>query len=99
MAGFRTDVLTLCFILEEAVDLGYGTIESNDSVAMIRCIEDQVLAHDSQANETEITTRFSVRRADIDAGETRTKVSMARQQVDFLETASESSTERVRTGM
>lgn len=70
---------TLGLVLEEAVDLGDGTVEGNDGVSMVGGVEDEVLAHDRKADETEITTRFGVRRADIDAGEARTKVSMAQQ--------------------
>lgn len=43
---------------------------------MIGGIENQVLAHDRKANETEITTGFGLRRADLEAGQSRTKVSM-----------------------
>lgn len=46
---------------------------------MIRSVENQVLSHDSKTDEAEITTRFSVRSADIDAGKTRTEVSMVQQ--------------------
>lgn len=46
---------------------------------MIRSIENQVLSHDSETDKAEITTRTIVRRADIDAGEARTKVSKAQQ--------------------
>lgn len=73
---------TLGLILEEAVDLGDGTVEGNNGEAVIRSVENQVLAHDSQADEAEITTRFSVRSADIDAGQARTEVSMAQQEYE-----------------
>jgi hypothetical protein len=44
---------------------------------MIGSVQDQVLAHDSQANEAKISTGFRLRRStDIDAGETRTTVSI-----------------------
>jgi hypothetical protein len=43
---------------------------------MISSVEDQVLAHDRQANETEITTGFGLRRADLEASQSRTKVSI-----------------------
>ena len=46
---------------------------------MISSIENQVLAHDGQTDETEVTTRLTVRRADIDAGQSRTEVSINRQ--------------------
>lgn len=44
---------------------------------MVSSVQDQVLAHDSQANEAKISTGFRLRRStDIDAGETRTTVSI-----------------------
>jgi hypothetical protein len=43
---------------------------------MIRSVENQVLSHDSKTDEAEITTRIRVRSADIDAGKTRTEVSV-----------------------
>lgn len=46
---------------------------------MVGSVENQVLSHDSKADEAEITTRFRVRSADIDAGKARTKVSMVQQ--------------------
>ena len=74
-------VQTFCFIGKESIDLGDGTIEGNDSEAVVCCIEDEVLTHDGQTDETEVTfwlTVVSVRSADIDAGETRTIVSIHR---------------------
>lgn len=70
--------LTLGLIVEESVDLGDGSVEANDSETVVSSIQDQVLTHDSKANETEVTTRFDVRReAGSNASQTRTKVSMA----------------------
>jgi hypothetical protein len=44
---------------------------------MVSSVKDQVLAHDGQANEAKISTGFRLRRStDIDAGETRTTVSV-----------------------
>ena len=43
---------------------------------MVRGIQDQVLAHDRKANETEITTGFGLRRADLEASQSRTTVSI-----------------------
>jgi len=45
----------LGLILEEAIDLGDGSVESNNGEAVIRSVENQILAHDREANETEIT--------------------------------------------
>ena len=44
---------------------------------MVSSVKDQVLAHDGQANEAKISTGFRLRRStDIEAGETRTTVSV-----------------------
>ena len=44
---------------------------------MVRSVQDEVLAHDGQTNEAKISTGFRLRRStDIDAGETRTTVSI-----------------------
>ena len=44
---------------------------------MVGSVQDQVLAHNGQTNEAKISTGFGLRRsADIDAGETRTMVSI-----------------------
>jgi hypothetical protein len=68
---------TLGFIIQKAVDLGDGSVEGNDGKAMVSSVQDQILAHDSQANEAKISTGFRLRRStDIDAGETRTTVSV-----------------------
>jgi hypothetical protein len=58
------------------IDLGDRAVEGNDFEAMVGGVHDQVLAHDGQANEAEISTdgRWH-RRADIDAGQSRSKVS------------------------
>lgn len=69
-------LLTLGLVLEEAVDLGNGSVEGDDGEAMIGSIENQVLAHDGKANETEITTGFGLRRANLEVGQPRTKVSI-----------------------
>lgn len=44
---------------------------------MISGVQDQVLSHDSKTDEAEISTGIRVRSADIDAGKTRTEVSIA----------------------
>jgi hypothetical protein len=44
--------------------------------SMVGSIQDQVLAHDGQTNQAKITTGFGMRGwADIDAGQSRSKVS------------------------
>lgn len=61
---------------KKPVDLRYGAIKYYNSEAVICHIHDQILAHDGQADEAEISTRFGLRRsADINAGETGAIVS------------------------
>lgn len=68
---------TLSFIGKETVDLRNGSVEGDDGETVIGRVHDEVLAHDGQANEAEVTTRSrSSRSADINASETATKVSM-----------------------
>ena len=68
---------TFCLIFHESIDLGHGTIESyNVELLMIGNIQEQVLTHDGQTDEAEITTGSDPRRsADIDAGQTGATVS------------------------
>lgn len=69
-------MLTLGLVGEEAVNLGGGTVEGADLEAVVGNVHDQVLAHDGQTDEAEISTGNMVRRsADIDAGETGAIVS------------------------
>jgi len=58
------------------VNLGNGTVESNNSKSMVGSIQDEVLTHDGQTNQTKITSRFVNRmHADMYAGETGAIVS------------------------
>ncbi len=68
---------TFCFIRHESIDLGHGTIESDDiEFLVIGNVQEQILAHDGQTDEAEITTVSDPRRsADIDAGQTGATVS------------------------
>lgn len=69
-------MLTLGLVGQEAVNLGGCAVVGADSETVISSVEDQVLAHDGQTDEAEISTRSRVRRsADINAGETGTIVS------------------------
>lgn len=69
-------MLTLGLVVQEAVNLGGGAVEGADSETVIGNVEDQVLAHDGQTNEAEISTGNRMRRStDIDAGETGAIVS------------------------
>jgi hypothetical protein len=69
-------LLTLGFILEEAIDFGNGSVEGHNGETMVGSVENQILAHDRKANETEITTGFGLRWADLEASQSRTKVSI-----------------------
>lgn len=61
---------------KKPADLLYGAIKYYNSEAVICHIHDQILTHDGQADEAEISTRFGLRRsADINAGETGAIVS------------------------
>lgn len=69
-------MLTLGLVVKEAVNLGGGTVVGADGETVISNVEDQVLAHNGQTDEAEISTGSKVRRsADINAGETGTIVS------------------------
>jgi hypothetical protein len=50
------NALSLGLVLEELVNLGDSAVEGNDGVAVVGGVEDQVLAHDRKANETEVST-------------------------------------------
>lgn len=52
--------LTLGLVGEEVVNLRNGTVEGNDVEAVIGSVQDQVLTHDSQADEAEISSGFIV---------------------------------------
>jgi hypothetical protein len=47
---------TLGFVCKEVVNLGDRAVESDDIDAMIGSIQDQVLAHDGQANKAEVSS-------------------------------------------
>ena len=68
---------TFCLIRHESIDLGHGTVESDDiELLMIGNVEEQVLTHNGQTNEAKISTGSDPRRsADIDAGQTGATVS------------------------
>ncbi len=67
---------TFGLIVHKAVDLGNGPIEGADGEAMVCYVQNQVLTHDSQTDESHICTGSHPHRsADIDAGETGAVVS------------------------
>ena len=51
---------TLGLICEESVDLGDGTVEGHNVEAVIGGVENQILAHDGQANKAKITSSHIV---------------------------------------
>ena len=55
-------VCTFGFIFKEAVDLGDGSVEGNDSKVVISSVQDEILTHDGQADEAEISTGLRPRR-------------------------------------
>lgn len=69
--------LTLGLVLEETVDFGDSPVEGHHGEAMIGGIQDQILAHDRKADETEITTGFGLRRTNLEVGQSRTRVSIS----------------------
>lgn len=74
--SFNSVKLTLGLVLQETIDLGGCTVVSANGEAVISNVQNQVLAHDGQTDEAEISTRSKTRRsADIDAGETGAIVS------------------------
>lgn len=67
---------TFCLVLEKTVNLCNSTVESHDLEFVVRNVHDQVLAHNGQTDEAEISTGSDPRRsADIDAGKTGAIVS------------------------
>jgi len=49
------DRFSLCLVCQEVVNFGDGSVEGNDIVSVVSRVQDQVLAHDGQANEAEIS--------------------------------------------
>jgi hypothetical protein len=43
------------------VDFANGSVEGNNCIAMVCDVHDQVLAHDSQADEAKISTGLGLR--------------------------------------
>jgi hypothetical protein len=50
------DGFALGFVGQEGVDLGNGAVEADDGESVVGHVEDEVLAHDGQADEAEIST-------------------------------------------
>ena len=50
------DLRALGFVGEEVVDLGDGAVEDGDYEAVVVHVEDEVLAHDGQADETDVSS-------------------------------------------
>lgn len=67
---------TFSFIVQKPINLGNGPIEDNDGELMIGNVQNQILTHNGQTDETEVTTGDDPRgSADIDAGQTGATVS------------------------
>ena len=67
---------TFGFIVQEAIDFGDCSIEDDDGKVVVGNVQDQILTHDSQTNEAEVSTgKHGRRSADIDAGQTGATVS------------------------
>lgn len=49
------NALALGLVLQESVDLRDSTVEGNDGEAVVGGVEDQVLTHDGQTDETEVS--------------------------------------------
>lgn len=54
------DGLALGLVLHKVVNLGDGSVESNNGVTVVGSVEDQVLTHDGQTDKTNITSRRSI---------------------------------------
>ena len=46
----------LGFVIEELVHFGNGSIEDGHAVAVVIHVEDQILAHDSEANQPDVAS-------------------------------------------
>lgn len=67
---------TFGFVRQEAINFGHCAVVSDHGESVVGSVQDQVLAHDGQTDEAEITTRGRPRRsADINAGQARAEVS------------------------
>jgi hypothetical protein len=51
---------TFGLICEEVVNLGHGTVEGNDIETVVSGIENQILAHDGQADKAKVTSSHIV---------------------------------------
>jgi hypothetical protein len=84
--------LTLGLVGNEVVNLRNSSVESDNIVAVVSSVQDQVLTHDGQADEAEISSRsiVSVRStrgfpANVDAGKARAEQVEESGQRDFRE--------------
>ena len=67
---------TFSFISQKTVDLGHRAVKHHNGKFVVGNVHDQVLTHDGQTYEAEVTTGNDPRgSADIDAGETGATVS------------------------
>ncbi|KZV10925.1 hypothetical protein WN66_03024 [Saccharomyces cerevisiae] len=54
------DRFALSFIGQEMVDLGLSSVVSTNSETVVSSVQDQILTHDGQTNQTEISRHFIV---------------------------------------
>jgi len=67
---------TFRLIIQEVIDLGYRPIEGYHCEAMVRSVQNKILAHDGQTDEAKVTTGICPRMsADVDASKTGATVS------------------------
>jgi hypothetical protein len=59
-AAGTNDGLSLCLVLKKTVNLGHCSVESNNSEAVISHVENEILAHNGQANKAEISPDTSL---------------------------------------
>lgn len=52
--------LTLSLVCDEVVHLGHGPVKCHNVESMVSGVENQILAHDGQANEAKITSSHIV---------------------------------------
>lgn len=74
---------TLGFVLKESVNLCNGTVEGDNGETVVGSIEDQVLTHDGQTDETKVSTGLRLRgKASSNAGQARSKLAQRSSQWD-----------------
>ena len=57
------DFGALGFLVEEVIHLGNGAIEGDHGEAVVVHVQNQILAHDGQTNDSNISFRFHIRKS------------------------------------